>query len=288
MTRRYVLITLILFAAGSLPAAAASCSAYASGISFGSYSSSTLDVTGTVTVTCTSGTAYDIGLNAGNTSGATIANRMMFGGSAGNSTLGYQLFSDAARTSNWGNSSGTGWVAGTGTGNAQTYTIYAQIPANEFPSLGSYTDTIVASITGNFTTATATFSVTATVAAGCSISATSLAFGTYSGALIGSTSTISVGCTNSTTYNVGLNAGTASGATVTTRKMTGPSSALLSYGLFRNSGYTNNWGNTVGTDTVSGTGTGSVQNLTVYGRLPAGQYITPGSYTDTITATITY
>jgi spore coat protein U-like protein len=39
---------------------------------------------------------------------------------------------------------------------------------------------------------------------------------------------------------------------------------------------------------VTGTGNGAIQALTVYGQTPAGQYVSPGSYTDTITATITY
>lgn len=137
-------------------------------------------------------------------------------------------------------------------------------------------------------TATTTFAVTATVQATCLVSASGLAFGVYTGALTSSTSTVSVTCTQSTAYNVGLSAGLATGATVTTRKMTGPSSNVLSYSLFSNSGQTVNWGQTVGTDTVTGTGTGSVQALTVYGQIPAGQYVAPGSYSDTITATITY
>jgi spore coat protein U-like protein len=70
--------------------------------------------------------------------------------------------------------------------------------------------------------------------------------------------------------------------------MTGPSSALLGYKLFSNSGYTTNWGNTVGTDTVAGIGTGTAQSLSVYGQLPAGQFVRPGSYTDTVIATVTY
>ena len=70
--------------------------------------------------------------------------------------------------------------------------------------------------------------------------------------------------------------------------MTGPASALLGYKLFRDSGRTLNWGNTVGTDTVSGTGNGIAQLLTVYGQVPAGQFPRPGNYADTITATITY
>jgi len=89
-------------------------------------------------------------------------------------------------------------------------------------------------------------------------------------------------------YNVGLSAGLATGATVTNRSMTGPASALLGYKLFSDSGRTINWGNTVGINTVAGVGNGASQSLTVYGQIPAGQFVRPGSYADTITATVTY
>jgi spore coat protein U-like protein len=138
------------------------------------------------------------------------------------------------------------------------------------------------------TTVTTTFGVSATVQSTCLISATALAFGTYTGAVSNATSAVSVTCTNTTTYNVALNPGVATGATVTTRKMTGPSSSLLNYSLFSNSGMTTNWGQTVGTDTVTGTGNGSAQNITVYGQIPASQYVNPGSYADTITASVIY
>jgi spore coat protein U-like protein len=95
--------------------------------------------------------------------------------------------------------------------------------------------------------------------------------------VIATTTSLSVTCTNGTSYNVGLNAGTASGATVTTRAMTGPGGATLSYALYQDSGHSTNWGNTVGTDTKSGTGDGSAQTMTVYGNLSANQYPTPGS-----------
>ena len=130
--------------------------------------------------------------------------------------------------------------------------------------------------------------VTATIAKSCSVTATNLAFGTYTGVLINSTSTISATCTNTTPYNVGLNAGLATGATVINRSMTGPAAALLHYKMFSNSGHTTNWGNTVGTDTLPGTGSGATQPLTVYGQVPAGQFVSPGSYTDTITVNVTY
>lgn len=137
-------------------------------------------------------------------------------------------------------------------------------------------------------TGTATFQVTATVSASCLISATNLSFGAYTGSVMTAASTLSVDCTTNTPYNIGLNAGTSAGATVTTRAMTGPGGATLAYALYRDGGYTQNWGNTVGTDTVAGTGTGATQTLTVYGQMPAGQLVAPGGYTDTITATISY
>jgi spore coat protein U-like protein len=70
--------------------------------------------------------------------------------------------------------------------------------------------------------------------------------------------------------------------------MTGPGAAVLGYSLFSDAARTVNWGQTIGTDTVTGTGNGSAQAITVYGQATAGQFVAPGAYTDTITATVTY
>ena len=139
-------------------------------------------------------------------------------------------------------------------------------------------------------TATGTMAVSATVVATCSISATSLAFGNYVGVALPGTATLTALCSNGSGYNVGLSAGGATNATVTTRGMfvTGTPSVVLNYALYSNAARTTNWGVTVGTDTVAGTGTGANQTLTVYGNVPASQFIAAGSYTDSITATITY
>ena len=138
-------------------------------------------------------------------------------------------------------------------------------------------------------TASATFNVSVTVQAACSLSATSMRFGTYNGAASNATSSISVQCTNSTPYNVGLSEGLAPGATVANRMMIGPGLSLLGYSLRSNTGGTVNWGHTVGVDTVSGTGSGAVQTLSVLGQIPAGQYgVQNGPYADTITVTVTY
>ncbi|MER9630927.1 spore coat U domain-containing protein [Mesorhizobium sp. M0296] len=102
------------------------------------------------------------------------------------------------------------------------------------------------------------------------------------------TSTIGVQCTSGQTYNVGLGAGSGSGATVAVRKMTSPAAGTVNYTIYRDNGYSLVWGNTVGTDTVTGTGNGNVQNLTVYGRVPAQLTPAAGDYTDTVAITIEY
>jgi spore coat protein U-like protein len=272
MMRRFMLALVLLLACGAIPSAAQTCSLSMTGMSFGTYAATLLNGTATGRVTCAG--AWSLGFNAGTGAGATTTIRKMTG--PGGATLNYQLFQDAARTVIWGNSTSD---SVTGTGNANL-TVYGQITAGQFLAPGTYTDTV--------SSATTSFSVTAVVQATCAISATPMAFGVYSGTLLNSAATISVTCTNTTSYNVGLNAGTATGATVTNRSMTGPASTLLRYALFSNSGHTTNWGNTVGTDTVAGIGSGALQSLSAYGQIPAGQFVRPGSYADTIVATVTY
>ena len=139
-------------------------------------------------------------------------------------------------------------------------------------------------------TATTNFTVQMTITATCTVnSASALNFGTQ-GILatnVDQTSTIQVTCTNTTPYNIGLNVGTGTGATVAARKMTSGANTV-NYTLYSNSGRTTVWGNTVGTDTVAATGNGAAQNYTVYGRVPPQAAPAPGTYTDTITVTVTY
>jgi spore coat protein U-like protein len=136
-------------------------------------------------------------------------------------------------------------------------------------------------------TTNTTFTVSVAVPATCVISATALSFVAYTGVVDVAASTISMTCSNTTNYNVGLNAGLTSGATVSTRRMSSGAN-FISYSLYSDTNHTLNWGQTVGTDTVTGTGNGTAQVLTVYGRVPAGQFVTPGNYGDTVIATVTY
>lgn len=141
---------------------------------------------------------------------------------------------------------------------------------------------------------TTTFGVAATVEDACQLSASPLAFGAFDTAVANTNkdaeTTIDVTCSNGTPYNIGLDAGGASLATVSTRQMTGGTGTdLLDYALYSDTGRTSNWGETVATDTVADTGSGLSQVKTVYGRIPSGQATAPtGAYSDTITVTVTY
>jgi spore coat protein U-like protein len=139
-------------------------------------------------------------------------------------------------------------------------------------------------------TATTTFAVTAVVVTTCSITATPMTFGDYSGVQLDGTATLNTTCSTGTPYSIGLNAGTAPTATVTTRQMTPTAGTeLLNYALSQDAGHTINWGNTPGTDTPAPvTGNGTPQAVTVFGRIPAGQFIQAGEYSDTITVTLTF
>jgi len=141
------------------------------------------------------------------------------------------------------------------------------------------------------TTANSSFTVQVTIAATCTVnSAATLNFSSSQGLLtanVDQQSDIQVTCTNTTPYTVGLDQGTASGATVTTRKMTNGGNTI-SYSLYRDSARTLNWGNTPSTDTVSGTGTSAAITHTVYGRIPPQSTPAPATYTDLINVTVTY
>jgi spore coat protein U-like protein len=149
-------------------------------------------------------------------------------------------------------------------------------------------------------TANSSFVVSATVQAICQMSATAINFGTYipgNGTTLKANSTISIQCTSGTNApTLALNAG-ASGGTMANRLMLGPGSAKLQYNLYTSASYGTVFGDgTGGSSTVPVTvGTASFTTpvqITVYGefldsaanRLAAAA----GSYTDTVTATLTY
>lgn len=134
-------------------------------------------------------------------------------------------------------------------------------------------------------------SVSATVQNSCIVSAAPLAFGSYdpnNASPTNASTSITVTCTTGTSFGVGLNAGTTSGSTVTSRKMAN-SGNRLNYALFSDSGHTTNWGNSPGVDAPGNTtATSSPSVIAVYGQIASQQNIPAGAYSDTVTVTVTY
>ena len=159
VARMHALSTVVV-AAGlwvlASPAAAQSCTATASGVAFGSYSpfaSVPADSTGQVGVTCAAQAVaqtlvYTLSLSSGQ-SGA-YASRSLKSGSA---SLSYQLYTNATRTSVWGDgTSGTSTVGGSlllslSLPVSATATVYARMPAGQTSATaGSYSDTIIVTV----------------------------------------------------------------------------------------------------------------------------------------------
>lgn len=141
-------------------------------------------------------------------------------------------------------------------------------------------------------TQNANIAVTAAVESACTLATTALTFPAYTGAaVVDTTATLTVTCTNAAPYVMALGAGNGAGATTTVRVLTSPSTtSVLNYGLYSDANHTVTWGNTVGTDTVSGTGNGAAQDVTVYGEIAANQLSAQVAtdYADTVAVTVTY
>lgn len=127
--------------------AQALCNVSATGVAFGGYdpfSGSPTDAAGTITVGCLPLEAYSLSLSAGSGSFAT---RTLLDGA---NTLNYNLYTDASRSTVWGDGSG-----GTATvddsidllGLSNDHTVYGRIPAGQNPYVGSYADTITVTVT---------------------------------------------------------------------------------------------------------------------------------------------
>lgn len=153
---------------------------------------------------------------------------------------------------------------------------------------------LVASGTASALTRTTTLGVSAVVNPNCLINSQNLNFGSYDGtAARTGTADITVRCSNLTPYSVSLSTG---GGTYAQRLLAGSGPNRLQYNLFTSAAATTIWGDgTLSTGTVDGIGGGmSVANErlhTVHGQLPnsvANQDAPTGTYTDSITVTITY
>jgi spore coat protein U-like protein len=249
----------------------------------------------------------------GSQGAATDGNRQMAGSSAPN--LEFQLYGDATLSQIAGSInepsmpqpiSASFLVPKRHGGNPGIFqgsaTVHARLFGSQASPAGSYIANFTPALTGAFgqnvpcnqtqTDGVSTFSpftVAAQILPACSaITATDLDFGQNTGLLtanINQTATISVTCVNGTPYQVGLDNGLNANGNV--RRMLGGGDYVV-YELYRDSARTQRWGNTLDTDTVLGTGNGSAQPITLYGRVPPQTMPTPGNYADTVTVSVYY
>ena len=118
-------------------------------IDFGQHTRATAAVnltqTGTITVNCSAGTPYQIGLNGGihstGDAAAPIAGQRRMAGAS--SFVAYDLYQDAGTTF-WGNTAGNR-VGDTGTGAAQAHTVTGKVTSINVPA-GDYVDTVTATV----------------------------------------------------------------------------------------------------------------------------------------------
>lgn len=123
-----------------------SCAVSAGDLMFGSYTAGSptpLTATSTIQVTCTNGLAYNVSLDGGSTANSVTARAM----TDGSNNLAYALYTSNAYGTIWGDGTlPTARVPGTGTGGAQSLTVYGRIGSGQFVPAGSYSDTITVSV----------------------------------------------------------------------------------------------------------------------------------------------
>jgi len=316
---RIIAVAFCVLVGGAAPALAQSCSFTISNLNFGSVNlaaNTPFTSTATYAASCT-GTAnatvrtcpnIDVG-SGGSTSGSP---RFLLNGAT---PLNFNLYQDGSYTSVWGSNlwgfsgsyaSPTIDVAlnGSGSGSA-SQTIYGQLwsgqqtlPAGLYASSFSGNQASVAyaystigscATIGSSHATAAAFTVTATNATICSVSASNLSFGS-SGVLrsaLDAASAVTITCTNSAPYTIALDGGLSGATNPAQRKMV-QGAEQIAYGLYQDSGRTQVWGDSAGTNTAAGTGSGLAQTFSVYGRVPAQSTPSPGTYADTVVVTVSY
>lgn len=259
-------------------------------------------------------------LGAGSNSSSTVTNPRQMGNGA--VKVNYNLYSDTsyAAAKIWGGWPGTStsstpivitMTKSGGTGSlSQAITVYGKLSADATLAANSVgaTDLAVTSDFGSgsaqiqylFTllgspvctlgpTAAIPFQVRGKVINDCNISIGNIAFPDTSllSSAVRSSANMSIRCSVNTAYRILLSYGSnASGTTRQMKKLSG--TELVAYQL-SNSLDGTTWGDgSSGTVVVTGTGDGNSTSQTVFGRVPAQTTPSPGSYKDTITATVQF
>lgn len=118
-------------------------------VNFGAYdpvagnATASLDGIGTLTVTCTKGATAHVGLNGGgNVQGSTRRMRQ-----SGTAYLTYEIYKDSGRTTVWGDGFSDNLDIGAAPNrNPRTFTAYGRVPSGQDATVGTYTDTVMATV----------------------------------------------------------------------------------------------------------------------------------------------
>jgi spore coat protein U-like protein len=129
----------------------ATCSATATALAFPAYTPGGGNVAGTntISVKCTKNSPYTISLNAGATTGGTVAQRLM---ASGANTLQYNLYTTVAHAVVFGDGSGSSQTVsgiGSGVATANAVTVFGQLldnATNQAAIPANYTDTITVTV----------------------------------------------------------------------------------------------------------------------------------------------
>jgi spore coat protein U-like protein len=306
----------VAFAAA--PARAQSCNVSISNLDFGNINvtaNTPFTVSATYSVSCTGNANTTVrtcpNIDTGSGGSNSGSPRFLLNGAT---QLNFNLYQDGSYTSVWGSNlwafagsypSPTVDVAlGSGGTGSASLTVYGQVwsgqqtlPAGTYTSSFSGTQASVAyaystvgtcATIGSSRATSAAFTVMATNATNCSVNASTLNFGSVGviRSAVDATGSVTVTCTNSLPYTIALDGGL-TGATNPTQRMMSQASQHITYGLYQDFPRVQPWGDSGGS-TVTGTGTGLAQTLTVYGRVPAQNTPSPGTYSDTVVVTISY
>jgi spore coat protein U-like protein len=137
----------------------------------------------------------------------------------------------------------------------------------------------------------ANLTVQASVTARCTVSTTTVNFGAYDptvGTPTDQNGVVTIQCTKGTAATIDLGNGNNYSGGRRMASSTGPTE-YLSYGLYTDSPGGTTWGTAAGGSTVAYTApNASPANLTVFGRLTAGQDVKVDSYQDIVVVTATF
>ncbi len=319
MERRLWLAICLLLGAMPIAAHAQVCSGTSTALDFGTIGATPTarrDTTSSMSVTCTGTVGQTVracvGIPPGAGTSSTLANRRM---NSGANIVQFQIYKDVARTQIWG-------LVGnpqtpltldipitSPSGNTDMATAYGRIFSGQVKPAGNYVSNfslanrvevrpayVVSPTNPDCSTyaGAATgwaFQALVTLGAVCTVTASDIGFGTVISlaSQIDATGTVQSTCTTGTVYTIAMDGGTTTG-NIPDRRMakSGPGPDFVGYQLYRDAAHTQIWGDGVVGSVEAGTGTGSTQSVTVYGRVPAQSTPEPDLYADTIGVTMTY